>query len=146
MRPALIVTSHGNMAEETVNSAKMIVGDIDNIHIISMMADDGLSKTTEKFSIVLNQLDKTSQIVVLADLKGGTPCNVAMMKMSDYPNMQVITGFNLAMLLESIFTQATTSIELVEQLLDAGKSAINIIELPTLMSSDDDDDDDIELD
>lgn len=145
MRPTLIVTSHGNMAEETVNSAKMIAGDIENIHVISMMADDGLSGTTEKFNDVLSQLEKISQIVVLADLKGGTPCNVAMMRLADHPNMQVVTGFNLAMLLEAVFTQAPTAVELAHQLIDTGKMAIDQIELPPVVGSDIDDDD-IEFD
>ena len=145
MRPSLIVMSHGHMAEETVNSAKMIAGDIENIFVVSMMADDGLSGTTEKLTKILNELEKESQIVILADLKGGTPCNVAMMRLADHPNLRVVTGFNLAMLLEAVFSPSTTASELADQLIDTGKMAVDKIELPAAVISADDDDD-IEFD
>lgn len=139
MRPYLIVMSHGEMAAETVNSAKMIVGEIENIAVISMLADDGLSGTTEKLTQVLNELDAEQQILILADLKGGTPCNVAMMKMAEYPNLQVVTGFNLAMLLEGVFSPATTATDLAQQLVGVGKTAVEKIVIPAQSTGDDDD-------
>ena len=41
-----------------------------------------------------------SRTLVLADLKGGTPCNVAMMAMGTYPQLRVVAGLNLAMQLK----------------------------------------------
>ncbi len=128
MRPVLIVTSHGNMAEETVNSAKMIVGTMENIFVISMKDDDGLQGTSEKFDAVLAELTEETEIVVLADLKGGTPCNVAMMKASLYPNMEVVSGLNLGMLIEGIFSQTETAVELANYLETIGKSAVDHLE------------------
>lgn len=128
MRPVLIVTSHGNMAEETVNSAKMIVGAMENIFVISMKDDDGLQGTSEKFDGILADLTEETEIVVLADLKGGTPCNVALMKASLYPKMEVVSGLSLGMLIEGLFSQCETAAELAQCLETIGKNAVDHLE------------------
>lgn len=128
MRPTLIVTSHGKMAEETVNSAKMIVGEMENVFVVSMKDDDGLAGTVGKFDTILANLHSETEIVVLADLKGGTPCNVAMMKASTIPTMEVVSGLNLGMLIEGVFSQLKTAQELANYLESIGKSAIDHLE------------------
>lgn len=135
MRPTLIVTSHGKMAEETLNSAKMIVGEMENVYVVSMSDDDGLTGTSDKFDAILTQLPSDSQLVVLADLKGGTPCNVAMMKASLYPAMEVVSGLNLGMLIEGLFSQSETAAELANYLQNVGKDAIDHLE--KIQSADD---------
>lgn len=136
MRPTIIVMSHGKMAEETVNSAKMIVGDIDRIFTVSMKEDDGLAGTTEKLTAILDNLDPSEEILILADLKGGTPCNVAMMKMAEYPNLHVVAGLNLAMLIESIFSPLDSSNEVAAYLETIGKAAVENIQPVTLDEED----------
>ncbi|MDT2600265.1 PTS sugar transporter subunit IIA [Enterococcus hulanensis] len=128
MRPTLIVTSHGNMAAETLNSAKMIVGEMENVFVVSMRDDDGLAGTAEKFDAILAKLNPETEIVVLADLKGGTPCNVAMMKASANPTMEVVSGLNLGMLIEGLFSQMETAQELAEYLENIGKNAVDHLE------------------
>lgn len=137
MRPTIIVMSHGNMAQETLNSAKMIVGEIENAYVVGMKDNDGLSGTNEKLELILAKLTPASQILVLADLKGGTPCNVAMMKMADYPNLSIVSGLNLGMLVEAIFASYETAADLATYIETIGKEAISKIE-PTAIESDDD--------
>lgn len=48
MKPKLILMSHGRMAEETLASTQMIVGELADAAIVSMTAEDGLSGTQAK--------------------------------------------------------------------------------------------------
>ena len=41
MKPKLILMSHGRMAEETLASTQMIVGELADAAIVSMTAEDG---------------------------------------------------------------------------------------------------------
>ncbi|MGG5370904.1 PTS sugar transporter subunit IIA [Enterococcus sp. AZ196] len=128
MRPTLIVTSHGDMAAETLSSAKMIVGETEKVFVVSMRDDDGLVGTAEKFDAILAKLSPETEIVVLADLKGGTPCNVAMMKASTHPTMEVVSGLNLGMLIEGLFSQMETAQDLAKYLENIGKNAVSHLE------------------
>lgn len=132
----IILMSHGYMAEETLKSAQMIVGKTENVETISMLADDGLSGTTKKLVKVLENVDNTASILVISDLKGGTPCNVAMMKMQDYPNLRVLTGLNLAMTIEAIMAQEVEIEKFSNELVSVGKEAITKIEIVPLDDED----------
>ena len=129
MKPRLILMSHGNMASETLQSAKMIVGDLISAEVISMSEQDGLSGTQQKLNHVLDKIGK-EPVLVIADLKGGTPCNVAMMKLNDYPQMRVISGLNLAMVIEAAVSTLDTVDELALFLQETGRNAVESIIIP----------------
>ncbi|MBP2097554.1 PTS sugar transporter subunit IIA [Enterococcus rivorum] len=129
MKPRLILMSHGNMASETLQSAKMIVGDLISAEVISMSEQDGLSGTQQKLNQVLDKIGK-EPVLVIADLKGGTPCNVAMMKLNDYPQMRVISGLNLAMVIEAAVSTLDTVDELALFLQETGRNAVESIIIP----------------
>ncbi|MCB5954040.1 PTS sugar transporter subunit IIA [Enterococcus sp. CWB-B31] len=131
MKPKLILMSHGKMAYETYQSAKMIVGELADIAAVSMQEQDGMAGTQEKLTALLNEAGD-APVLVIADLKGGTPCNVAMMAMGMKENMRVISGLNLAMVLEAVLSPVEELDMLVSSLLSVGKEAVTMIELPTL--------------
>jgi PTS system mannose-specific IIA component len=129
MKPKLILMSHGKMAAETLHSAKMITGDLANAAIVSMAETDGLSGTTEKLKKILESPDQEPTLI-LTDLKGGTPCNAAMMQMDSRPNLRVLSGLNLAMVIEAVLSPIEDLDELVDHLLMIGKNAVEKVELP----------------
>ncbi|MGL4695349.1 PTS sugar transporter subunit IIA [Enterococcus larvae] len=131
MKPKLILMSHGKMAYETLQSAKMIAGDLAEAEIVSMEEHDGLSGTQQKLADILDKFGN-EQVLILADLKGGTPCNAAMMEMGTRNNIRVISGLNLALVIEAALSSAEDIDELVSYLLPIGKDAVAAIELPEL--------------
>lgn len=131
MKPKLILMSHGKMAAETVQSAKMIVGDLIEATVVSMTEVDGMSGTKDKLIKLLEPLGN-DPVLIIADLKGGTPCNVALMQMNARPNLRVFSGLNLAMVIEAAVSPIEEIDELVDYLSDIGKNAVEKIELPEL--------------
>lgn len=128
-KPKIILMSHGFMAEQTLESAKMIVGDTKDVATVAMLAEDGLSGTNEKLSKVLDSVNQVDPVLVIADLKGGTPCNVAMTKMEKYKNLRVLTGLNLAITIEAIMSPTEDIDALIDYLVTIGKDAVFKIEL-----------------
>ncbi|NEF85398.1 PTS sugar transporter subunit IIA [Lactobacillus murinus] len=114
--------SHGSMAKETLNSAKMILGDTLDYPVVSMQADDGIKGTLAKLEEILQTIPEKQPIVIIADLLGGTPANVAVLKSNSDPRIKVVTGLNLGMVLESFF--ALEDSEIVTRLLDVGVKAV----------------------
>lgn len=140
MKPKLLLMSHGQMAQETLASAKMIVGDLAQADVVSMNAEDGLAGTKKKLHAILAQQGQ-QPILIIADLKGGTPCNVAMMAMGSYPTIRVLTGLNLAMVIEACVSQTESIDELAAYLQTIGQQAVTSIQL----ENDAEDDEEIEL-
>lgn len=131
MNVKIIVMSHGKMAAETVESAKMIVGELIDIAVVSMEAEDGLTGTQAKLDVILKMYGDVPTLII-ADLKGGTPCNVATMALGEYTQLRVLSGLNLAMLIEASVSPIDDIDELVNYLQMIGQQAITTIELPSV--------------
>ncbi|MEQ9764885.1 PTS sugar transporter subunit IIA [Streptococcus jiangjianxini] len=108
MTKALILISHGHFSEELKKSTEMIMGPQENIHTVGLLPEEGPEEFEEK---LLQTIDGLDEFVVLADLMGGTPCNVAgqlLMKGYRYDlyagmNMPMVVGFiNSCLIGESI--------------------------------------------
>ena len=127
MTNEVILMSHGLMAKEILNSAQIILGDQINYPVVSMTPDDGIEGTFNKLDKIIGTLNDAKRIVILADLMGGTPANTAMMLASEDSRIQIITGVNLGMVLESFF--AIKEENLVEHLLKIGTESIKIPKL-----------------
>lgn len=132
MKPNLIVMSHGKLAYEIIESAKMILGDIKNYEIVSMLDEDGFEITSKKLQKSIDKLG-TNDILILVDLYGGTPFNIANIFSQKRDNIRLISGMNLAMILE-YFSSNTENLDvLVNEIIKMGKDNISI---PTLEDND----------
>lgn len=99
---AIIVGTHGRFSEELVRSAEMIVGKGRNLAAVTLEPGDSSEVLMEKYKNVLNQLDVKDGVLFLVDLYGGSPFNAASRIAIEHQNMDVITGVNLPMLLETM--------------------------------------------
>lgn len=130
MKPNLILVSHGNLAREILNSAKMIVGDCcSGIYFLNMNAEDGLEKTKENLLTIANNIGKDKKILVAGDLFGGTPFNSAVSIIKNFPNMKLISGINLSMVIEYMISEEEDIVKLTDQLISAGNDGIKKYEI-----------------
>ncbi|WP_227862916.1 PTS sugar transporter subunit IIA [Clostridioides sp. ES-S-0049-02] len=131
---SIILMSHGNMAEEVLNSAKMIIGDTIDYPTVNMKQDDGIEGTIKKLKKALEVYKESSEITIMVDLIGGTPCNAALLEASIDSRIKIISGLNLGMVIESAFSDAK---ELAVKLEKIGKDNISIVEPTMSLLSDD---------
>ena len=98
----LIVTGHGNFATGITSSFRLIAGDVPDYEAVDFLPEDSIEMLTEKLSNAAARLDGCESILVLTDLAGGSPYNVASkMRMERKDTMEVIAGINLAALIEA---------------------------------------------
>ncbi|MDB0440168.1 PTS sugar transporter subunit IIA [Clostridioides difficile] len=131
---SIILMSHGNMAEEVLNSAKMIIGDTIDYPTVNMKQDDGIEGTIKKLKKALEVYKESSEITIIVDLIGGTPCNAALLQANNDSRIKIISGLNLGMVIESAFSDAK---ELAVKLEKVGKDNISIVEPTMSLLSDD---------
>lgn len=97
---ALILMSHGNMAEETLKSAELIVGHLPETKAIGLQKSDGPETLKSKVKACIEKYYESESVYLIVDLLGGTPGNVAINLTQEYPKMHVLSGLNLPMVIE----------------------------------------------
>jgi mannose PTS system EIIA component len=124
----VLVVSHGDLGKSLITSAEMIAGPLEEVSAISLLPSENLDTFGEKLDKHLDTLgDK--EVLVLIDLFGGTPCNVAARAMAR-PNVESVSGANLPMLLEVVLSgrgQANSAKDLADMAEVAGRKSIKNI-------------------
>lgn len=117
-RTMILICTHGNLATSIIESAEMIVGQLRDV--VPVCLQPGMSGD-EYLKMLGKIIDDANgrNILVLADLFGGTPCITSARLIKDCP-IHIITGLNLGMLLEVYLNRENKSIkELKKIALDA---------------------------
>ncbi|MEE9562700.1 MAG: PTS sugar transporter subunit IIA [Thermoanaerobaculia bacterium] len=95
MVTTLIVT-HGRMAQELLDAAQMIVGEMPRFVAVSLDWDDSVEEVTKKTRRALETVHSADEVLILTDMYGGTPFNVAT-SFFEPGRVEVVTGVNLPM-------------------------------------------------
>ncbi|MCI1858823.1 MAG: PTS mannose transporter subunit IIA [Sporolactobacillus sp.] len=120
----VIILTHGSAGEELLKSAEMIMGKLKNAASFSLLP--GMSPET--FSSMVEQKLRTlsGHVLVLADLFGGTPFNVAVALSQKY-DLYIVSGLNIAMLMEAdILRKKITGKKLADAVKQVGIDACRI--------------------
>lgn len=113
---AVVLMSHGHYAQEALKSAEMIIGELDNVATIAVTPEKDLDAVVSELQEVLKTVDDSNGVLLLSDILGGTPSNVAGTIVMTKENVLGITGFNLPMLLE-LFVNRQKSLEEIREIL-----------------------------
>ncbi len=125
MRGLLVVT-HGKFAEELVHAATRIVGELEGVEAISIDWDDDVNRVREMIEEGIRKLDQDEGVLILTDMFGGTPTNIALSLMEP-GRVEIVTGVNLPMLIK--FTNLRSRLELHEsaaRIAEQGRSSIHV--------------------
>jgi len=127
----IFILNHGEFGESIVKSAEMIAGKIDDIYVFSLKKDMSLEEMIENVESKFKSVN--GKKILLTDIFGGTPNNVAMYLKHKY-QCHVISGFNLAMILELVLSrdnQEKTIDQMVDDSIAAAIESIKNQEIPS---------------
>jgi PTS system mannose-specific IIA component len=131
MRLGVVVVTHGQLATELVNSAEMIVGDLPQFAAVSIGWHDDVDHAREEIGRAIERVKASAAgtegdpagVLVLSDMFGGTPANLAVTYVS--PEVEVITGVNLPMLIKLARPQAGVDLQgIAREMREHGRNAI----------------------
>ena len=94
----LVLVTHGRLAAEFVVAMEHVVGRQEQIEAICIGPEDDMEQRRNEIAEAIARVDTGSGVVVLTDLFGGTPSNLAISLMKS-ENIEVIAGVNLPMLI-----------------------------------------------
>lgn len=118
---SILILTHGRAGEELIKSAEMIAGEISNIFAVSLTPDMSPERYVELVRMKL--LESSKEVLVFTDIFGGTPSNIARLLSKDF-NIISISGLNLPMLLEAVFSRDIYhALELAEHIQITGKNS-----------------------
>ncbi|MBN1262680.1 MAG: PTS sugar transporter subunit IIA [Anaerolineae bacterium] len=121
----IVIVSHGELGKALIDSAEMIAGPLEDVTALSLLPGENLDSFGEKLGAFFDALGD-QDVLVLIDLFGGTPYNVAARQVMR-PNVECVTGANLPMLLELALTcraQAESLAELAAMATEAGMASV----------------------
>ena len=94
----LVLVTHGRLAEEFVTAMIHVVGPQEQIVPVSIGPEDDMESRRDDIAAAIVSVDTGKGVIVLTDLFGGTPSNLAISLM-DRGRVEVIAGMNLPMLI-----------------------------------------------
>ncbi len=109
----IVVVTHGQLARELVAAAEMITGDdIPNATSVSIGWHDGPEEARAAIVAAIERVESDDGIVILTDMFGGTPSNLAL-SLLRAGAVEVVTGVNLPMLIRLVSFPQEDEVELL---------------------------------
>ncbi len=93
-----LVLTHGGLARELLAAATVIAGNADGFEALSLEWNDNFEVAKGKVAAAVARLEQGDGILILTDMFGGTPCNVAL-TFQQPGKVEILTGVNLPMVL-----------------------------------------------
>ncbi len=122
----LVIVTHGRLAEEFVTAMEHVVGKQDRIGTICIGPDDDMEARRADIAKAIAEVDTGKGVIVLTDLFGGTPSNLAISLM-EAGRVEVIAGVNLPMLIRlEGARKAMKVVDAVAAAREAGRKYISV--------------------
>jgi PTS system mannose-specific IIA component len=122
----LVLVTHGRLADELIAATEHIVGVQRNIRAVCIGPDDDMEQRRDDILNAVTEVDGGAGAIVLTDMFGGTPSNLAISIM-DKAKVEVIAGVNLPMLVKLASVRESESLgDAVASAQEAGRKYINV--------------------
>ena len=119
-----MLVTHNTLGDALVDCARHVFGAAPtNVMVLSVHASDSTERLEKEGRQVVAHLDQGDGVLLLADMFGATPSNIAA-RLCELPNVAGVAGVNLPMLLRVITNADKPLHELAQIALDGGRDCI----------------------
>ena len=120
----VVVVTHGQLANELVNAAEMIVGDLPQFAAVSIGWHDEVNDAREDIAQAIARVQGDAGVLILTDMFGGTPSNLGLTFL-EANRVEVITGVNLPMLIKLASLRGSQDLQAAaREMREHGRNAI----------------------
>ncbi len=122
----LVLVTHGHLADEFRSALEHVVGRQPALETISIGPDDNMETRRDDIVAAIKVVDEGGGVIVLTDMFGGTPSNLAISAMEP-GKIEVIAGMNLPMLVKIASLREEENVtEAALEAQEAGRKYINV--------------------
>jgi len=122
----MVLVTHGRLADELVAALEHVVGPQPSVSTVCIGPEDDMEQRRRDILESVGKVDDGAGVVVLTDMFGGTPSNLAISIM-DKAKGEVIAGVNLPMLIKlASVRHHETLVDAVASAQEAGRKYINV--------------------
>ncbi len=118
----VILASHGELSRGMMHSVQMIVGQNEDLSCMGMMPGEHYQPMVDKVREMAEQNPQT-QFIVITDLFGGSVCN-GMTMLAGYPNVKVLTGMNMGLVINVLLTPGALTEEQLAEIIGESREAL----------------------
>lgn len=122
----IVLASHGGLADGARDTLDMIVGDVSNVHTISLARDDK-DQIEDRALALIDSFDPSDAVYVLTDMLGSSVNNQMVSLQAKRPEVTVISGMNLPLILEIALSDTPLSEEALTAIIEQGRAGIQNI-------------------
>ncbi len=120
----IVLVTHNALALEFIGTVEHVMGKQERMESVCIVAGDDMEKRREDILRAVESVDNGSGVVILTDMFGGTPSNLAI-SVINTGKIEVLAGVNLPMLIKLVSVRDSLSLsEAVQQAQDAGQKYI----------------------
>ncbi|MBN66527.1 MAG: PTS fructose transporter subunit IIA [Rickettsiales bacterium] len=122
----IVLVTHGNLAREFIAIAEHVVGPQTNLYPVCIEPDDNMENRRDDIIAAVKHVDDGHGVVLLTDMFGGTPSNLAISVMGE-GQVEVIAGINLPMIIKLLSVRNALPIQqAVLAAQESGRKYINV--------------------
>ena len=122
----MVLVTHGRLATEFRAALEHVVGPQKQVETVTIMPEDDMEQRRKDIIAAIQAVESGSGVILLTDMFGGTPSNLAISVMEG-SQIDVVAGINLPMLIKLASVRDQSSLEqAVVQAQDAGRKYISV--------------------
>lgn len=122
----MVLVTHGHLATEFRAALEHVVGPQTHLATITIGPEDDMEQRRRDILAAIGQVDAGAGVVLVTDMFGGTPSNLAISVMNG-PGVEVLAGMNLPMLIKLVSVREESSlVEAVTAAQEAGRKYIHV--------------------
>ncbi len=122
----LVLVTHGNLAQEFAAALEHVVGKQSQLISVSLFPNDDIEAKREEIIRAADSVNNGQGVVILTDMFGGTPSNLAH-SLLDQEGVEIVAGVNLPLLVKLASVRKTKPIEEAVYLAqEAGRKYIHV--------------------
>ena len=125
----IVIVAHGGLAQEYLAAVEHVMGKQIGITAVSIKNDDNRDAKQDEICLAADKVDRGSGVVVVTDIFGGSPSNLAMLACRP-DDRRIVYGANLPMLLKLAKSRNLTIDEAVSAALCSGRQDLDSKNIP----------------
>ena len=122
----IVLASHGGLADGARDTLDMIVGDVSNVHTISLARDDK-DQIEDRALALIDSFDPSDAVYLLTDMLGSSVNNQMVSLQAKRPEVTVISGMNLPLILEISLSEEPLSEAALAEVIEQSRAGIQNI-------------------